>query len=107
MIDEILISINFVQQEKACSKLSKRCKTGNKNTALKNNSKRIDYPFKIITKDEIEMEKMKMNMKAGGGGQIFSTAELQEMNRGDDDEDEGDYKRGTSINENGDTVIRF
>lgn len=107
LVDHALILINSFPQEEACKKLSKRCKVANKNVVLKNNSKRVDYPFNIITKDEIDMEKMKRNMKAGGGGHILSTAELQAMNRGDDDEDEGDYKRGESINENGDTVIRF
>jgi hypothetical protein len=51
------------------------------------------------------MEKMMANMKASGmTGNIFSTAELQEMNKQDDDEETG--ARNT-INENGDTVIHF
>lgn len=51
------------------------------------------------------MEKMMRNMKASGmTGNIFSTAELQEMNKKDDEEETG--SRNT-INENGDTVIHF
>lgn len=48
---------------------------------------------------------MMANMKKSGmTGNIFSTAELQEMNKKDDDEVTG--ARNT-INENGDTVINF
>ena len=94
-----------VRQEKACTKLSKRCKHEGKNKPLRHNTKREEIPFAVITDKELEMEKMMANMKKSGmTGNIFSTAELQEMNKKDDDEVTG--ARNT-INENGDTVINF
>ena len=62
----------------------------------------------MITEKEIELEKMLNGMKASGmSGSLYSTSELQDMKKGAVDEDDEDAVSRTSINENGDTVIRF
>ena len=47
-------------------------------------------------------------MKASGmSGSLYSTSELQDMKGGVRDEDDEDEVSRTTVNENGDTVIRF
>ena len=97
-----------ILQDKACRKLTKRCKNGVKNAPIKNKSKRVDFPFNIITEREMEMEKMLANMKASGtGGTLLSTAEMQDMNRGDEEDDDPNYIRGETIDADGNTRINF
>ena len=75
---------------------------------MQHSTKREEIPFVEITDKEIELEKMLNGMKASGmSGSLYSTAELQDMKGGVRDEDDEDEVSRTSINENGDTVIRF
>ena len=54
------------------------------------------------------MEKMLANMKASGtGGTLLSTAEMQDMNRGDEEDDDPNYIRGETIDADGNTRINF
>ena len=76
---------------------------------MKNKSKRVDFPFNIITEKEMSMERMLANMRASGSGaHLLSTAEMQAMNRKDDyEEGEEGYQQGETIDADGNALIHF